>query len=704
MTDSQDRDNILEDLNSSDDEIRRLAVERLTLLPTTEAMPALVERLGDPSWRVRKAAVERLAESPESGEVIRHLVAALRDGENTGRRNAALETLMRCGRKSIPALIDASRDPDADVRKQVVDALAGIAEEGATDRLLEILRDPDANVRGAAADALGAIGSASAVPALLKVATLDAEGLVRLSALCALRRMQSSVTTGDLATCLEVSMLRPAAYALLGYSEDPLAIDWLLKGAVDASRSCREAAFEALLDRVGHSDPALAARLIDRIRETIVTADEIFPDALARLSSANLRTRLTLVQFLGLLQRPESVIPILLAGVDEALAEVVLSTLQGFGRSVAEILTEHWEALDLDARRLACELLGRIEGGAGQNRLITTLLDPDAGVRIAAARALGHRAQQSALPELVRRLEAVSVEQDEGDGVEEEEVEAITEAIVAVATSPEAQKGGGTEQVVELLISRREGAEERFRLAIARIMGAIGGPDDAAAIDLMMSDPSESVRRASVEALARLSRGGVPEPLRMALADEAAMVRIAAASMMGASEDAHAVEDLASLARDEDPHVRAAAMRALGSIASRLRDRKEGSEAVAVGLAVLARALEDEGAVALAALESLTALGGPDAAELAARMLGADDPELIKVAVGCVRSHGSAEALHDLLPLISHDHWMVRSEVVQTLADRGVESAVPTILRWLEREQDDFVRDTILRALKRLET
>lgn len=702
MTDSHDRDSILQDLNSADDEIRRLAVERLTLLPAPEAMPTLIECLGDPSWRVRKAAVERLAGSPESGEAIHYLVAALRDGENTGRRNAALETLMRCGRRAIPALIEASHDPDADVRKQVVDAMAGIANEGAIDRLLEILRDPDANVRGAAADALGAIGSATAAAALLSAAATDAEILVRLSALCALGRMEVPVDTGDLAACLEVSMLRPAAYSLLGHSEDPLAVDWLLKGAVETSRSCREAAFEALIHRVGHSDPALAARLIDRIRDTVLSAEEIIPDVLARLSSANLRTRLTLVQFLGLLRRPESVIPILTAGVDEALSEVVLSTLQGFGGPVAEILAEHWESLDVDARRLSCELLGRIEGEAGQSRLLGTLVDPDVGVRIAAVRALGRRANRSALSELVRRLEATSTEHEEESG-EEEEIEVITDAIVAIATSPEALRSGSTDQVVDLLMARREGAEECFRLAIARILGSLGRPEDVAAIDLMMADPSEAVRRASVEAMARLSPGRVPEPLRMALADESPMVRIAAAATMGACEDVHAIEDLTSLSGDEDPHVRAAAMRALGSLASRLGDRQGASEARGSAVAALARALEDEGAVALSALESLTVLGGSEAVDLARPMLEVDDPELVKIAVGCIRIHGDREALQDLLPLISHDHWVVRAEVVQALADRGVEGAVPSILRWLEKEHDDFVRQTILRALKRLE-
>jgi HEAT repeat protein len=190
----------------------------------------------------------------------------------------------------------------------------------------------------------------------------------------------------------------------------------------------------------------------------------------------------------------------------------------------------------------------------------------------------------------------------------------------------------------------------------------------------------------------------------MALADEDPVVRIAAAQALGASKDPHFVEDLANLAADEDLHVRAAAMRALGRGAAELRKRDPASDLVSRVLIVLSTALEDKGAVAMAALEALASLGGPEAAQLATRMLGERDPEVVKVAVGCVRDHGTADSLRELFPLISHEHWLVRAEAVQALSDRGVEQAAPAVLRWLDKEPDDFVRETILRALKRLET
>jgi HEAT repeat protein len=302
----------------------------------------------------------------------------------------------------------------------------------------------------------------------------------------------------------------------------------------------------------------------------------------------------------------------------------------------------------------------------------------------------------------VRRLEAAVIEDEEE--VEEGEVDVITDAIVAIAGAQDAARSGVIDQAIELLSDRREGAEEPFRLAVARTMGRIGRPEDAATVGFMMADPSAAVRRAAVEALARLARGEVPESLRMALADEDPVVRIAASSALGGFDDLHVVEDLASLAGDDDAHVRAAAMRALGRGAATIRNRDPEAEGVSKALMVLSTALEDTGPVAMAALEALAILGGPEAAQLATRMLGEGDPELVKAAVGCIRAHGAAEALRELFPLVSHQHWLVRAEVIAALAERGVEPAVPTILRWLDKEQDDFVRDAIFRALKRLET
>ena len=47
--------------------------------------------------------------------------------------------------------------------------------------------------------------------------------------------------------------------------------------------------------------------------------------------------------------------------------------------------------------------------------------------------------------------------------------------------------------------------------------------------------------------------------------------------------------------------------------------------------------------------------------------------------------------------------WMVRAEAIQWLGERRVVRAIPSVLRRLETEQDEFVRDGMLRTLSRLE-
>ena len=92
-----ERASILESLSSADEEVRRLAVEQLLLLPISEAAEKLYECLGDSGWRVRKAAVERLVSCGGQAPVQELLIESLADGENPGRRNSAFEALVGCG-------------------------------------------------------------------------------------------------------------------------------------------------------------------------------------------------------------------------------------------------------------------------------------------------------------------------------------------------------------------------------------------------------------------------------------------------------------------------------------------------------------------------------------------------------------------------------------------------------------------------------
>jgi len=691
---SLERQRLLDDLGHDDEEMRRLAVERLSLLAAADALPLLVERLGDPSWRVRKAAIERLAARDEAAPTVRALVLALADGENSGRRNAALEALARFGSAAVGVLIEASHDRDVDVRKQAVDALAAIGESTAADRLIELLADGDPNVRAAAAEALGALGVRGAEPLLLARVEEDAEPLVRLSALRSLARLEAPVPVTRLSEALADPLLRPSALAVLGASDDPAAFDALVKGLGASARSTREAAMEALVRILGQAPPGEELRLGEKLREAVHDAS-FLPDALERLREAPLTTRLVLVQFLGLLGRAECVVPLLEAGADEALDEVVMGALSGAGAVTEQAIESAWARLDEASRVRACALLARTSGPAGEALLRRALGPGDSRLRGRAARALAERRSAAALPALVLAL-AQATGADAADlAAEPDEAAALEAAIESLVASEPTL----ADRAVALLEAELEGAHEGFRLATARLLGRFGGPHHVERIELLFSDPIASVRRAAVEALARVAPGRL-ESLRCALADEAPLVRAGAAAALAASGDPGVVADLADLIHDGDPRVVAAAMRALA-----LWARAAGSEhARERALLLLSVGVANGGMAALASLDALSMLGGPDAVALASSALASADPEVVEAAVACVGRHGCRDDLGRLFACFMHPSWSVRARAVQVMQERRHVHAMPAILRCLEEERDEFVREAALAALRVLES
>jgi HEAT repeat protein len=256
-----------------------------------------------------------------------------------------------------------------------------------------------------------------------------------------------------------------------------------------------------------------------------------------------------------------------------------------------------------------------------------------------------------------------------------------------------------TARAIELLTACLDGAAESVRIAVATVIGRIGRSEDSQIVSFLMKDPSSSVRRASLEALACLEPGTATEPLRLALADESPMVRIAAARALGASESVEVIDDLRRLADDENSGVRAAAVR---SVALRL-SQSSADPSRSEMLQVIDAALADEPPVALAAIEALCEVGGI-AEERAVAILERPEPELVRAAIRYIGLHSDSGDLDALFPLIGHPDWSVRAEAIQTVADRRLIRGVPSILRRLDVEDDDFVRDVTLSALKRLES
>jgi len=120
----------------------------------------LVKKLKNKKVALRCWAAWALGKMGEkAGKVIPALIEALKD-ENTDVRSTVVLAFGNMGEKAIPALIEASKDKDANVRSKVVRALERMDDKAGKGMpvLIEALNDKNWVVRMKAAQALGAMG------------------------------------------------------------------------------------------------------------------------------------------------------------------------------------------------------------------------------------------------------------------------------------------------------------------------------------------------------------------------------------------------------------------------------------------------------------------------------------------------------------------------------------------------------------------
>lgn len=169
------------------------ALSALGTSTSPDSISALLEALSDQAKEVREVARHAIPWHPEAKRLLPAVIDTLKRGSPHGRA-AAAHALGRWGYRgdsppeTVPALIEALKDPEPAVRREALESLRHSGSEGEKGAPVaaELLRDPDDSVRAEAARLFQCKGRGDWVLKPLRGSLLDRSLRVRVRAALAL--------------------------------------------------------------------------------------------------------------------------------------------------------------------------------------------------------------------------------------------------------------------------------------------------------------------------------------------------------------------------------------------------------------------------------------------------------------------------------------------------------------------------------------
>jgi HEAT repeat protein len=584
---------------------------------------------------IRQAAV---GASPED------LVAMIGDGDNSIRRNAAMEALSRGGSRSVPALVRALRSEDPELVMFATNVLGRTRDPAAVPHLVVLLEHQDPNVAQAAIDALAQLRATVAVGSLVKA--LDRDPWLRFSAVEALGEIGDPQAVGPLVGLLDDESIRLGAIEALGKIGSADALGALARLLREDQNSQTFAACLRAIGRVLESQPD--DRVLRNIESWVHLGSPAASEIQTRLvqvltgaedtrygSDQEVNEKEAVAQLVRALRLRPLYATLVLAGCDPALREVLQYCAVSIGRELAPALGAGLGVSNRNVRTLACNCIGALRLVELIPGLVALLGDTDETLRAAAVNALARMRQAEATRAIVRLLGDRSA--------------LVREAVLAALTRLDAPT------VSEALI---------FECAANPSLRSL-------ALDVMRVNP----------------HGAQLAFLRGCLSSSDAVLRAKAMAVITTQLGAQVVEFLQPLLSDRNLETRRAIVVALGQVRTPqvialLLQQVEGDpetrpEALASLVSLgdgtaaprLLELLEREtGVERVPIIEALAEFADPAAEPALIRLLADGNPGIRRAAVQALGHYSSRLALRHIVAACRDSDAEVRLAVAQTLA------------------------------------
>lgn len=712
-------------------------------LLTAGDVDALVARLNEPSWAVRRDVVRALGEL--GAPAVPALVEALRLQRGDEARIAAtVDALVANTADVLPVISALAEDPNPAVVADVAQVLGRRGTPKAIARLAPLAAHADDNVAVAAIEGLGRIGSPAAIDALIGAARSnnffrvfpaidvlgrlgDARAIPTLAALTtspmhqleaarALGRTGESAAVGPLATLLSHSSEWVSRVAALSLAElervhrERYGTDEAVHAALKASpieaaaiqrlsralaraKADEQVALASLLGSVGAEDAAAALRpLLDvggdiavaaaaALKRLGAQADGVIRGALADGDSAR---RLVLLPIVQRSSAQAEVIACLSDGEGSVRAAACAALAR---MSAVDALPQLFELLADSNRRVVQAATGAIQSlgsTQAQSLALETARDARAPVRRSAVQILGYFGFPAALPVFVTALQDEDV--------------AIREAALQGLALLEAQAA------LDAVLGASNDTQDKVRSAAMRALGHEVLQDERIEVRLRegLSDVSAWVRYFAAQALGRRADEVSATAIAALLEDPAGQVRVAAVEALSHLKSEHAQRALREAATHADVEMQRAALIGLGpsrhpDSVQLLVDASQAASAPTRLLALSALA-EHSPQAALAALRSAVDDTNEDVASAAAGFLGSlPVPEATQVLIDMVQKPAHRERA---LSLLSKPAPYRVAQLLKSLLEAD-DTLASVLAAALARLSDSEAKDALLHALSK---
>ncbi len=632
----------------------------------------LLDLLGDPDWRVRRAAVESFLER-RLPEAVPELLQALYEEANAGRRNASLDILTQYGSAVLPYLKPHLGSPSSDVRMFLLNILGDLRDGTYLDFIISSLNDEEPNLVSAAILALGNIADPDSIAHIRRF--LHSEDLwLRFQAIEAAGQTHDPGLVSDLIPLLKSLYCRKPVIKALGKLPHSDAIEALLSALITNKGIDRDA-LAALHSQYHFSVPrAIQKRRQSEIRSLCSRLPAQTRQALVQeLQSADVQFRSSLMEILGWAKAHEAIPFIIDFLRDPEMIESTVRTLFDFGKDAAPFLIDQLKnTADEDEQLVLLHVLN-------ETQAVTVDLPPNffghssEEIRYQAFKILirsNFRAEPKFLLEgLLDRYPSVS--------------EICREPLLTTCSEdPSLAK-----KVVDKLTGELRVDEAWRRAHALEFLVQLDEEESPALLIQAIKDEDGLVRQAAIQGMARVVRPEFREALMAALADEEPRVREMAALALRGYQSQEVTDALLSSLADEVLWVRLAIYSSAPVGDDRVRN-------------TLLQQLPRENPVAIATI--LRALSNHESMEtVLLPYLNHDDPEVRRSACESISRFPSSESFFRLFALLKNDpDWSVRVAALRALGKAKPFRFQEVLVEGLHTDPDPFVRKEILAILQ----